>query len=274
MAAGSARGTAWQDGARHALEYAIAASLALHALALLSLPSLPWRAERALPVEPPLEARLVSQQPVAVHPPPLPAPVLKQVPPPTPKPRPAPRPVAKKAPPAPKRAHRPVPKRVHESVRQPVLEAAPAAAPESAPEPPAPEPVVAAPRVPSPPVVVPAPARATAPAVRAAPPPDVGSLVASYRAEIISQARRYKRYPRFARDNGWEGKVDVRMEIGADGSIASLRVARGTGYSILDQQALEMVRRAKPDASIPQGLRGKAFGIDVPVIFSLRDADG
>ena len=109
--------------------------------------------------------------------------------------------------------------------------------------------------------------------MRAVPPVDTVSLVARYRSAIIAQAKRYKRYPRFARDNGWEGKVDVRMEIGADGSIASLRVARGTGYAILDQQALEMVRRAKPDASIPDGLRGKAFGIDVPVIFSLHDAD-
>ena len=97
--------------------------------------------------------------------------------------------------------------------------------------------------------------------------------MAQYRAAIIAQAKRYKRYPRFARDNGWEGKVDVRLSIGADGAIASLRVARGTGYAILDQQALEMIRRAKPDAPIPAGLRGKAFGIDVPVIFSLRDAE-
>ena len=76
MAAGSASGTAWQDGARRVLEYAIAASLALHGLALLSLPLLPSPQARSVPVEPPLEARLVSQQPVAVQPPPPPAPML------------------------------------------------------------------------------------------------------------------------------------------------------------------------------------------------------
>ena len=40
MAAGWARASAWNGGSGHVLEYAIAASLALHALALLSLPSL------------------------------------------------------------------------------------------------------------------------------------------------------------------------------------------------------------------------------------------
>ena len=264
MAAGSARGTAWQDGARRVLEYAIAASLALHGLALLSLPLLPSPQARSVPVEPPLEARLVPQQPVAVQPPPPPAPVIEQVPPPPPKPRPAPRPAVKKAPPEPRRVHRPAPKRV----REPVPEiSVPASA--TAPAPPLPEPAA-----PAPVIAAPTPAPAPAPAARAVAPVDTASLVAQYRAEIISQAKRYKRYPRFARDNGWEGKVDVRMEIGADGSVASLRVVRGTGYSILDQQALDMVRRAKPDAAIPGGLRGKAFGIDVPVIFSLRDADG
>lgn len=195
-------------------------------------------------VEPrPIEPRPIEQKPV--EPKPAPPEVRKPVP--RPKPRPPARPLAK--------------------TPQPVAEPAPEPAPA-----PAPAPVVAPPPQAQPPVsAAPLPAPA---APRAAAGPDAASLVAQYRAAIMLQAARYKRYPRFARDNGWEGKVDVRMEIGADGSIASLRVVRGTGYSILDQQALDMVRRAKPDAAIPGGLRGKAFGIDVPVIFSLRDADG
>jgi protein TonB len=113
-------------------------------------------------------------------------------------------------------------------------------------------------------------ARAPAPAPVAAP-IDTASLAAQYRAALIAEAARYKRYPRFARDNGWQGRVDVRMAIGPNGEIDSLRVARGTGYAILDRKALEMVRSAKPQTAIPGGLRGKAFTVDVPVIFSLRD---
>ena len=97
--------------------------------------------------------------------------------------------------------------------------------------------------------------------------------MAQYRAAIMREAARHKRYPRFARDNGWEGRIEVRLAIGADGAIASISTTRGSGYSILDRQALEMVRSAKPDAAIPEGLRGRPFSVDIPVIFSLRDAE-
>ena len=110
-------------------------------------------------------------------------------------------------------------------------------------------------------------------AAPAAPRIDVASLAAQYRTALIAEAARYKRYPRFARDNGWEGRVEVRMTIGPDGEIASLRVVRGSGFSILDEQAREMVRSAKPQTLIPEGLRGRSFSVDVPVIFSLRDPD-
>jgi len=247
MAAGSARETAWHDGARHALEYAIAASLALHALALLSLPAL--RSPTAPPAAPPpLEARLMPAQPPETHKP-APAPEVEPKP---VEPKPAPPEVRK---PVPRSKPRPLARPVAKTP-QPVAEPAPA---------PSPAPVVAPPPQAQP--AVPA-------APRAAARPDAASLVAQYRAAIMLQAARYKRYPRFARDNGWEGRVEVRLAIGPDGAIGSINVTRGSGYSILDRQALEMVRSAKPDAAIPEGLRGRPFSVDIPVIFSLRDADG
>ena len=269
MATGSARGT-WQGGANRAFEYAIVASLVLHAVALLSLPALPSPPLQPSS-EPPLEARLMPLQPPAPHPPPHapvakppPVPLLKP-PPPPPVPSPALRHEVKKA--------RPVPKRIHRRILKPVqapspVHVAPPAPAVSAPPPPAPPPprVVAAPRAPAP---APAPVASRPQAV-----PDTASLVAQYRAEIIMLAERYKRYPRFARDNGWEGKVELSLAIGADGAIASLRVSHGSGFSILDRQALEMIRRAEPQARIPAGLRGKAFDIRVPVIFNLREAGG
>ena len=90
----------------------------------------------------------------------------------------------------------------------------------------------------------------------------------------MGAARRYKKYPRVAMDNNWEGKVEVRMVIGANGMIASISVRSGTGHEILDQQALDMTRKAKPLAPIPAALRGKEFTVDLPVIFSLKDEAG
>jgi hypothetical protein len=43
---------------------------------------------------------------------------------------------------------------------------------------------------------------------------------------------------------------------------------------VLDQHALEMIERAKEMAPIPPALRGKEFTVDVPIVFSLREAGG
>ncbi len=253
MAAVSARGMVWHGGNRHALEYAIAASLALHALALLSLPSLPSMATRPVRAQPPLEARLVPEP--RVEPP-----------------RPPPPEVETK--PQPPQALRPVPAKPRPArklmIKRPQPAAEPAPAPVVVPPPPQPSAPVASPL----PAAPAAPPVAAPPPVRSAPAPDTASLVERYRAAIIEQAKRYKRYPRFARDNGWEGRVNVRMAIAPDGAIAALRVTHGTGFQILDDQALEMVRSAKQDAVIPDGLRGRRYSVDIPVVFNLRDADG
>lgn len=262
MTAGGTRATAWNGAERRALEYAIAVSLALHVLALGYLPA-PRAMTRALPTLPPLQARLMPAQP-AVAPKPPPPPSLETKPAPQQVRRPAaplrPRlnPRLKPRPPDKPVANKPAPTR--KPVAQPAQVRAPLAAPQSQ----------------APPAVVRSAPRAV-PAAPAPPPAAVrvepAILAAQYRAALIAEAGRYKRYPRFARDNGWQGKVDLRLAIGPDGAIASLQVARGTGYPVLDQQALEMVRRAQPRTPIPEGLRGRSFSVDVPVIFSLRDPD-
>jgi protein TonB len=102
----------------------------------------------------------------------------------------------------------------------------------------------------------------------AEPAADAGS-VDQYRLQLISVAKRYKRYPRVAMDNNWEGDVVVRMVIGADGMLASVSVKTGSGHEVLDSQALEMFKRAKPLVPIPSALLGKEFILEMRAIYSL-----
>jgi protein TonB len=90
----------------------------------------------------------------------------------------------------------------------------------------------------------------------------------------MSAARRFKRYPRVALDQNWQGRVEIRMTIDAKGEISALNVRSSTGYVVLDQHALEMIERAKELAAIPAALRGKEFTLEIPVVFSLREAGG
>lgn len=98
---------------------------------------------------------------------------------------------------------------------------------------------------------------------------DAGTLD-RYRLALIVAAKRYKRYPAQAMDNGWQGRVEVRLVIGANGAIQAGIVRTSSGYEILDSQALDMVTNAKPLAPIPSALRGREFTVDIPVIFDLQ----
>jgi protein TonB len=233
---------------------AIAASIVAHALILLAAP---WWLDpsRKRLSAPPIVAHLVPLRPV-----PVPVrvveqrlePRVEQEPPPVRKPPPTP--IARSVPSLP-----PV-------IAAPVLRAPP---------------VLEAPRVPEP---LSPPAIASVPSARPEPSAPAIAGVAGeafdpltlgqYRIAIIAAAKRYKKYPRLALDNNWEGQAEIRMVIGTDGTIASISIKTGSGFEVLDQQALEMIRKAKPLAPIPAQLRGKGFTVDVPVVFSLREETG
>ena len=90
-----------------------------------------------------------------------------------------------------------------------------------------------------------------------------------YRLALIGAAKRYKRYPAQAMQNGWSGKAEIRLFIGVNGMIQSSAIKVSTGFSVLDDTALDMIKKAKPLTQIPPALRGKEFFVDVPVIFDL-----
>jgi TonB family protein len=47
-------------------------------------------------------------------------------------------------------------------------------------------------------------------------------------------------------------------------------VKSSSGYEILDNVAVDMIKKAKPLTPIPAALRGKEFTVDIPVIFDLQ----
>ena len=95
-------------------------------------------------------------------------------------------------------------------------------------------------------------------------------LLDAYRLALIDAARRYKRYPVQAMERGWQGRVEIRVVIGADGMIRRTFVKTSSNYRILDDQALDLVKRGKSLTQVPPALRGREFTVDVPVIFELQ----
>lgn len=108
------------------------------------------------------------------------------------------------------------------------------------------------------------------PAAAAASGPDPGTI-ARYRLELMQVAPRYKRYPRIAQDNNWEGRVELRIAIGGDGAISSFTVRKSTGRAVLDDEAQAMLRTAHANVAVPPALRGAAFNLDIAVDFFLKE---
>lgn len=242
-----------RERATRALVFAFGASLLLHTVFFVILPRVEELSALVPPEPLPLIARLVRPEPP--QPPelePKPAAVKPRERAASAPPR-APGPVVRSAP-----APAPVPERPAEVALAPLPAPQPAPAPAPAP---APEPALAATKVPE----------AATPVPSAPAPRDDAPALEQFRQAVIGQAARYKRYPRVAIDNGWEGEVRVRMAIGADGRIEALRVVGGSGHAVLDRQALEMFRSARPRVPIPAALRGRSFELELRAVYSLRD---
>ena len=65
-------------------------------------------------------------------------------------------------------------------------------------------------------------------------------------AKIKAKIERAKTYPRLAQRKGIEGRPIVLFEINPDGSIKSVSISSSSGRDIIDNAAIETVKRAAP----------------------------
>ena len=96
-----------------------------------------------------------------------------------------------------------------------------------------------------------------------------GNAAASaYRAKVAAQLKRKRFYPSAARRDRLTGSATVSFTLNAAGKVTAARVVRSSGERILDEAAIEMVRRASPYPPIPPGL-GATITIQAPIAFDL-----
>ncbi len=244
------------------LLWCVLVSIVLHGLVFLGISGRSAPAPQVTPLSM-LTARLA---PAATAPPRAQlSPPQPSLAPPPPKPAPAPRPALTK----PVAAPRPAPQRAASA------EAAKIAPPEPAPEAAAPASAASSGSQAGPSQAGSAP-RAQA-GVKADATAKSGSEIdrgtlEQYRLALIAAAGHYKRYPAIAMEKSWQGRVEVRMVIGANGMLAGTSIKASSGHVILDNQAIDMLRKGKTTVQIPASLRGREFSLDVPVIFKLDDA--
>lgn len=255
-------------------------------------PPAPWQRtveEKLVRPEPQIEPR---PEPVLRQPEPDPPPIPRaEIAPPLPRPEPLPEPVA-----MPKPESRPEPRIEPKIEVKPEARVEPRAEPppvervESLPEPrtevrpepqtvprvePLPPPVAVAPVQPEPvavPVPPPPPSQPAALKKESSVPAVESSLLLTYGQSISKEIKRYQKYPPVAQRRGWEGTAEVLLLIAADGKVTSITLGKTSGRPVLDEEALNMVRRASPLPQAPQTLRGRELTVTVPIVFKLQES--
>jgi protein TonB len=91
----------------------------------------------------------------------------------------------------------------------------------------------------------------SAPALLSGPP---SSVAIKFQQALLRHVARFQRYPKAARAQGLQGKVDTQFSISRDGTLLEVWVSSGSGQVILDNEAIETIRRARPLPAIPSGL--------------------
>lgn len=78
-------------------------------------------------------------------------------------------------------------------------------------------------------------------------------LFASYMSAWIAKVERIgnMNYPESARRQGIEGSLVLSVDILGDGSVDQIRILRSSGYEVLDEAAVRIVRLSAPFAPLP-----------------------
>jgi protein TonB len=92
------------------------------------------------------------------------------------------------------------------------------------------------------------------------------TLIADWGGRIRARIDRARRYPAAA--NGATGTVTLRLTVTPSGQVAGVALRQGSGSAILDQAAIDAVRRAGRLPRAPKGLGDAAYAFNLPIVFT------
>ena len=243
-----------------ALIWAVTCSIFLHILFLAVVPNFEFHAITKIPDR--LTVEIVNPKP--------PEPVAK------PKITPEPLKPVEKIKPAP-RPIKPLPKKELKLEPTPIqnIKPEPAQAELLQSEPPAPPSVItAAPKVDAPEsITVPPPPPLSQPEVQKKienSQDDINAALSQYSSTLGRAIAKHKDYPNIAKMRGWQGKCLLDLKLDGSGNVLYASVKESSGHEVLDNQALEMARKAAPFPTPPEVLRDRSFNLTVPVSFKLE----
>ncbi|GEM_PF-3595542 len=99
---------------------------------------------------------------------------------------------------------------------------------------------------------------------------DRAQLASRARQQVEIHFREQFRYPRIARQRGWEGRVVLTFRLQPDGRITDVEVTESSGRSILDENARQTLVHIQRVPEIADRLQSGALELEVPVTYRLQ----
>jgi protein TonB len=100
--------------------------------------------------------------------------------------------------------------------------------------------------------------------------PNTSNAVPTWKTHILALLERHKRYPEIAQSRRQQGIAQVFFSLDRQGRVIDSRVVRSSGASVLDEEALALLRRAQPFPAPPRELPGERVDLTVPIRFNLK----
>jgi TonB family protein len=85
----------------------------------------------------------------------------------------------------------------------------------------------------------------------------------------VGKRRQADDYPEDAVRFGWSGTALVDVLVAGNGAIKTIALGRTSGFRVLDEQAIEMVKRVSK-LWVPARLRGRDTSVTVPIGFQMQ----
>lgn len=130
------------------------------------------------------------------------------------------------------------------------------------------------------------PEKSAAPTPRPAPPPAptssrsktkqaarqaAGTIpLESYARKLARHVAQYKYYPHSARRSRLQGKIIVAFTLNAHGFLYDSRIVQSSGHPLLDDAALETLRRAQPFPPPPEGFTRPQLSFQIPLRYTIK----
>jgi protein TonB len=96
------------------------------------------------------------------------------------------------------------------------------------------------------------------------------NAVPSWRRQIVTRLERHKRYPAAAQARHEHGTSQLAFRLDRQGKVIESHIVRSSGSAVLDQETLDIVRRAQPFPAPPSDIAGAHVDLTVPIRFNLR----